>query len=157
MVSRLVRNALRAPEREEVGAKRVEGCQSRGNQRDDEQQSVEVQTNGSGESDVEDFVLAPETGKQRHASQSSRAAQECPVGSLEQSAQAAEATHINHATHGVHDTAGAEKQKSLEEGMGEQVKDGSDDGKLCQVAHAAAQSEKHVAKLADRGVGQHTL
>ena len=29
----------------------------------------------------------------------------------------------------MHDAAGAEEQESLEEGMGEQVKDGGDDGK----------------------------
>ena len=64
--------------------------------------------------------------------------------------QVAHVAHVLLAAHGVDDGTRTEEQQRLEEGVGEDVEHASGE-------RAHAQSEKHVAQLRDRGVGQHAL
>src|SRR6266849_2833713 len=90
---------------------------------------------------IEDLILAPEPGKQWNARQRRCTAKKRRVRDLEFVSQTAEAAHVDDVAHRVHDTAGCEEEKSLKECMREEMEDAAGDG-------AAAQTEKHVAKLA---------
>ena len=59
-------------------------------------------------------------------------------------------THVLVVMHAVDDRARTEEQQRLEEGVGDHVEDGGDVG-------ADADSQEHVAELADRRVRQHLL
>ena len=73
-----------------------------------------------------------------------------PVGDRYLLPKTAHLSHVELAAHGVHDAAGPEKEETLEEGVGHEVKD------ACRV-RAYTDTDKHVSELAHRRIGQDPL
>ena len=99
----------------------------------------------------QDLVLAEEAGEGRHAGQGRRPHEEGGRRDRHHAAQASESPHVDHAAHGVHHRACAKKQERLEAGVGEQVEDRRGEAEQ----RAGAEAREHVAKLADRRIGEH--
>src|SRR4029077_2451291 len=72
------------------------------------------------------------------------------VGVLDLFVEAAHFADVLLAGHGVDDAAGAEEQEGLEEGVGHEVKNPCGES-------TDAEGEKHVAELADGGIGENLL
>ena len=101
----------------------------------------------------EDLVLAEETGKWSHAGQRARSSQKRRGSHRHHSPEPTESSHVNHSPHGVHDGACPEEQERLEESMRHEVEDRGGEAEH----GAGAEACKHVAKLADGGIGEHSL
>ncbi len=105
-----------------------------------------------GEGGVEDFIFGPETGEGEDAGESEAADEHGDVGDGHDFADAGHFADVEFAAHGVHDGTCGEEQEGFEEGVGEDVKDGSAGG-LGVVDGAEAEGEEHVAELGEGGVG----
>ena len=98
---------------------------------------------------AKDLIFAPEAGQREHAGEAERGDHERCVGPGHELAQAAHLAHVERVRRVV-DATRAEEEQRLEEGVGKQVEDGGD-------IAAHAQRQHHVAELADRRIGKHTL
>ena len=95
-------------------------------------------------------VFAEETGKWRNARDGYGAGEKCRMCPRHVLAQAAHLADVLHTAHSMNDTAGAKEQQSFEEGVSHQMK-------YAGGIRAGAACQKHVAKLAHRGIRQNLL
>ena len=98
----------------------------------------------------EDLVLAEEAGQRRNAGDGQRADGHRGKRNRQVPLQGAHAPHVLLPRHRMDDRAAAEEQQRLEEGMRHQMEHPNREG-------THTDSREHVAKLRDRGVGQHAL
>ena len=96
---------------------------------------------------VEDFVLAPEAGEEREATQREHAAGVRHEGDRHELADAAHVTDILLARAAVNDGASTEEEQRLEEGVRDEVEHAD-----CGATDAEA--DHHVTELRDGGVGE---
>src|SRR5262245_45669654 len=71
---------------------------------------------------AENRILAPKTGQREDTSEGQTANQERDVGDGHELPQAAKLPHVDDPSHGMHHRTRAEKEQSLEESVGEEVK-----------------------------------
>ena len=145
---RLVAEALRAVEDQEVHPERIErGDEHAGRDR-------EVGEAGAGEvarvHRLDDRVLGVEAGEERRADQRQRADQRRDPGDRHVLAQAAHVADVLVVVHADDHRAGAEEQQRLEERVRHQVEHGDRVGR-------SAERHRHVAELRQRRVGDDAL
>src|ERR687897_844124 len=127
-----------------AGADHVEACQEGRDEADDRDQVADRRVADPGTDDG--LVFGPEAGEGDDAGVGRGGDEEGPEGDRHVVAQAAHPPHVLLLVQTVDDRAGAEEEESLEEGVRHQVEDRGDPG-------AGPEGKRHVAKLAERGVG----
>ena len=137
-------HALRTEECEAHHSRRVKRRQDRGRETDQSEQPMGL------ERMVDDLILAEEPAQEGEPRERERTDDEEPKRPGQYLSQTAEVTGVDDPAHGVHDAARAEKEKRLEERVGEQMKHG-------RVRRVDAQPEEHVSQLADRRIGEDSL
>src|SRR6516162_3119463 len=146
----LVGNAREPKESQVKEPEHIEGGQAGREQADDPEGQITVEHGGAGDGSSEDFVFAEETGERGHTSNGQRGDQERAGGGRDGIPQAAHFAQILFAGECVNHAAGTEEEQSLEEGVRHEMKNACCKG-------ADSKGEKHVAELADGGIGEDLL
>src|SRR5215207_8933290 len=98
----------------------------------------------------DDLVFRPEPGERDHSGVGKRGGEEGPERHRHPAPEPAHTLDVLFFVHAVDDAAGAEEETSLEEGMGDEVEDGRDEG-------AHTRTHRHVAELRQRRVRDDAL
>ena len=98
-------------------------------------------------------VFAPEPRERKHTRQRQAADEKRGVRVGHEPPEAAELAHVDHAAHGVHHAASAEEQQGLKKRVREQVIHSAGHARECP----RAERQEHVAELANRRIGEHSL
>ena len=99
---------------------------------------------------LEDRVLGPVTGEERHAGDREAADPHADIGDRHLAPDAAHLAHVLLVAHRVDHRSGAQEQQRLEEGVRDEVEDR-------RLIGGGARGDEHVAELGAGGVGDHTL
>src|SRR5438876_5944231 len=133
---------------QEDQAEHVESREQRGQQADGVENVTAIAANC--ERTKEDGVLRKETREQRSSRNCERGDQHRPISGLDFLAEATHVAHVLLASHRVNDGARSEEEQRFEESMRHEVKN-------ARTESPDSASQKHVAELADRRVGENFL